>query len=74
MLWTVIIIAVLIGFVLIFMRAYPVFGDRPTKADRENYVKLAEGYFDGKHFYYPSEWELAGVSVDNRVSARGNTT
>lgn len=53
MLWTVIVIVALIGFALIFMRAYHVFGGRPTKADREDYAKQAYGYFDGKHFYYP---------------------
>lgn len=73
MLWTIIVIAALIGFALIFMRAYPVFGGRPTKADREDYAKRAEGYFDGKKFYYPSEWEIEGVNADNRVSDKGTT-
>ena len=67
MLWIVIIILAIMAFVLIFMRAYPEFGGRPTKADREDYAKRAEEYFDGKHFSYPSEWELEGVSADNRV-------
>ncbi len=70
MLWTVIIILSIIVFALIFMRAYPVFGGRPTQADREDYAERAEGYFDGKHFNYPSEWVLKGVSADNRVSSK----
>ena len=73
MLWIVIIILAIMAFVLIFMRAYPEFGGRPTKADREDYAKRAEEYFDGKHFSYPSEWELEGVSADNRVSKKATT-
>lgn len=73
MLWIVIIILAIMAFVLIFMRAYPEFGGRPTKADREDYAKRAEEYFDGKHFSYPSECELEGVSADNRVSKKATT-
>ena len=73
MLWIIIIIIAIIVFALIFMRAYPVFGGRPTKADHEDYIKRAEGYFDGKHFSYPSEWDLEGVSADNRVSSKGTS-
>ena len=73
LLWIVIVILAIVIFALIFMRVYPVFGGRPTSADREDYIKRADGYFDGKHFNYPSEWELAGVSADNRVSAKGTS-
>ncbi len=65
-----IFIILLIIFALIFMRAFPSFGGRPTKADRENYSQRAEGYYDGEHFIYPAEWVIDGVSADNRVSKK----
>ncbi len=34
-----IFIILLVIFALIFMRAFPSFGGRPTKSDRENYSK-----------------------------------
>ena len=71
MLWIFIIILAVIAAALIFMRVYPEFGGRPTKADRRNYSERAGEYFDGRHFNYPSEWELAGLSADNRVSTKG---
>lgn len=70
LLWIIIVILAIVIFALIFMRAYPVFGGRPTSADREDYAKRAEGYFDGKKFYYPSEWELTGITEDKRVSKK----
>ena len=66
----VIAVIVIIAAVLIFMGTYPVFGGRPTKSDRKDYEKRAKGYFDGKHFNYPSEWELEGLSSDDRVSEK----
>ena len=65
-----IFIILLIIFALIFMRAFPSFGGRPTKADRENYSQRAEGYYDREHFIYPAEWVIDGVSADNRVSKK----
>lgn len=74
LLWIVIVILAIVIFALIFMRAYPVFGGRPTSVDREDYAKRAEGYFDGKKFYYPSEWELTGITEDKRVLRQHRTT
>lgn len=71
LLWVIIVVAAVVIFALIFMRAYPVFGGRPTAEDREDYTKRAEGYFDGKHFNYPKEWELEGIPTDVRVSDKG---
>ena len=64
------VIALIVLGVLVFMRLYPEFGGRPTKADRENYINRAEGYFDGKAFTYPAEWKLDGVESDVRVSVK----
>ncbi len=71
LLWIIAVIAALVIFAFIFMRAFPAFGGRPSKADRADYAKRADGYFDGEHFIYPAKWELAGVSSDNRVSQKG---
>ena len=54
----------------IVMRVYPAFGGRATRTDRSDYERRAEGYFDGKKFYYPSEWELEGLTEDIRVSEK----
>ncbi len=70
LLWIIFIVIFLILFAKIFMRAYPAFGSRPTKADREDYAKRAENYFDGKYFTYPAEWELPGVPSNNKVSEK----
>ena len=67
----VVIIIAVIAFALIFMRACPVFGGRPTSSDRKDYAARADGYFDGRHFNYPTEWELDGVSANNKVSKKG---
>lgn len=69
--WLIVIIMAIILFALVFMRIYPEFGGRPTNSDRADYAERADGYFDGKHFNYPSEWELEGISADNRVSTLG---
>lgn len=68
--WIVVVIVSIIVIALIFMRAYPTFGGRPTRADRKDYEKRAGGYYDGKVFTYPEEWVIDGVSDDVRVSAK----
>ena len=73
MLWILITILAIIIFAIVVMRAYPVFGGRPTRADRRDYAERAGDCFNGKTFNYPSEWELEGLSADNRVSAKGTT-
>ena len=54
LLWIFIVVFVIVLFAFVFMRAYPQFGGRPDKADREDYAKRAIGYFDSKKFSYPS--------------------
>lgn len=44
LLWIVIIVLTVVVFALIFMRAYPVFGGRPTSADRKDYAKTLRDY------------------------------
>lgn len=73
LLYIVIIILAITIIALIFMRAYPGFGGRPTSKDLEDYAKRADGCFDGKHFNYPKEWELEGITADNRVSKKGTS-
>lgn len=70
MFWIIAVVIVMIVSAVVFMRVYPAFGGRPNKTDREDYAKRANGYFDGKHFYYPSEWELTGIEDDQRVSEK----
>ena len=62
LLWIVIVILAVIVIALFFMRVYPVFGGRPTAKDRADYKSRAAEYFDGKHFHYPSEWELEVIT------------
>ena len=59
----------LILFARVFMRVYPEFGGRPTRADRADYLKGAGAYYDGERFFYPEEWKLPGVPVNQKVSA-----
>lgn len=70
LLWILLIPLALIVFGAVFMRAYPSFGGRPTKADRADYARRAAGYFDGVRFRYPAEWERAGAAPDERVSSK----
>lgn len=65
-----IILIILFLAVIIFVRLHPVFGSIPEKADRENYTKRAEGYFDGTKFSYPSDWELTGVDENKQISIK----
>lgn len=73
LLWIFIVVFVIALFAFVFMRAYPQFGGRPDKADREDYAKRAIGYFDSKKFSYPSKWVIDGVSEDKRVSEKSTT-
>ena len=65
-----IVLLLLIAAVLIFLRVHPVFGARPDGTDRADYEKRAQGYFDGKRFYYPDKWAISGVSSDERISQK----
>ena len=71
--WTLLVVLLLIVFVTLFIRIYPSFGGRPSKADREDYQKRAAGYFDGVRFRYPAEWEISGVAEDVRASSKGTS-
>ncbi|MBR1737171.1 MAG: MBL fold metallo-hydrolase [Firmicutes bacterium] len=70
MFWIIVVILAVIISAVIFMRVYPVFGSRPEETDLKDYAERAQGYFDGKVFEYPSEWEIDGVSSDNRISLK----
>ncbi len=70
LLWIVLLAAALILGIFVFLRSDPVFGGRPTKADREDYARRAAGYFDGESFRYPDAWKLAGADEDRRVSRK----
>lgn len=70
-LWTLLVLLALIVFSAVFVRVWPSFGGRPSKADRADYAKRAAGYFDGVRFRYPAEWGLAGLPTDERVSVKG---
>ena len=73
LLTVLIVILCIIAFALIFMRVYPEFGGRPSRSDRKDYSARAEGYYDVKHFDYPSKWVLEGINSDNRVSSKGTS-
>lgn len=64
------VIVIIFAGVFLFLKLNPVFGGSPSKADKENYAARAENYVDGK-FTYPVEYELDGLSADNRISEKG---
>ncbi len=74
--WFRVIIGIISGIIIIvliavaFMRIFPAFGGRPTKAERKNYSQRA-GYYDGRRFNYPDEWSIEGIGQDVRVSSKG---
>ncbi len=64
--------AALVLGALVFMRVYPPFGARPTKADRADYLRRAAGYYDGRSFFYPAVWARDGAAEDRRVSQKAS--
>lgn len=71
LLWIAAAVLGIVIAVAAFLRLYPQFGGRPGRSDRADYAKRAAGYFDGKHFVYPSEWNLPGAAENRKVSQKG---
>lgn len=68
-----IILAVLAGAVILFLRLWPAFGGRASKQDRENYAERAGNYRNGK-FYNDGDFQLLqkkGQSDGKILSSKG---
>jgi len=62
----------LILFARVFMRVYPEFVGRPTRADRADYLKRAGAYYDGERFFLPGGVEAARRSRQSEGFGQGH--
>ena len=64
------VIGLIAAAIFLFLKLNPVFGGSPSKEERLDYAARSVNFAD-KKFYYPKEYELDGLSEDNRVSVKG---